>query len=238
MPRTCPKHSCQSCPVRATTEWADLGAEELALLDRHKIERRYGPGDTLYHQGAPNMGVHCIHSGLVGLRRLDADGNSVLVRLARPGETVGYRSFLRKSAHSLSAEVLAPSHICTIDRSAITTLLAKKADLGFRFLQHGLDDMEEIEERLIQCRTWPARARLLHTLLVFNEREGTRTQSGAHAVDLPVTRRELASIVGTTPEAMSRLVRQVQSDGLVQFEGRHVVIPDIDQVLNSLPMLG
>ena len=215
-----------------------MSPNEIAVLDRHKIERRYGPGETLYHQGDPCEGVYCIHSGLVGLRRLDPEGNSVLVRLARPGETVGYRSYLRKTAHSLSAEILAPSNICTIDSSAIAILLEGDTNLGFRFLRHGLDDMEEIEDRLVQCRTWPARARLLHTLLVFNERDGALTETGAHAVDLPITRRELASIVGTTPEAMSRLLRQVQNDGLVKFEGRHVVIPDINQVLDSLPILG
>ncbi len=237
MSQNCQKHSCAVCPMRATTEWADLGTEELALLDQHKFDRDYRAGEVLFRQGERNNGVYCIHSGLVGLKRLDRDGNTVLVRMAHPGETVGYRSFLKQSDHILSAEVLVAGHVCRIERSIVSRLLATHPDLGLRFLRHSLEALADTEQRFVQSRTWPARARLLHTLLIFNERLGKPGQDGSSRLTLPVARRELAAIIGTTPEAISRLVRDLQNEGLAHFDGRAVEIPSVDELLNSLPVL-
>ena len=231
----CSKHSCAGCAMRKTTEWADLSPSEIELLGRRKIEKQFLPGETLYQQGEESSGVHCIHSGLIGLRRLDADGNSILVRMAHPGETVGYRSFLKNTEHSHTAEILAPSIVCMIEKSAVSKLLHNNPDLGLRFLSHSLKDLNEAEEKLLQHRTWPAKARLLHTLVIFNHKYGKQTAAGGWQLDLPISRRELAACVGTTPEAMSRLVRQVQDEGLVTISGKHVEIPCVDHVLNTLP---
>ncbi|MEK7246301.1 MAG: cyclic nucleotide-binding domain-containing protein, partial [Pseudomonadota bacterium] len=95
--------SCFSCQTRPRTEWCALSEIDLKQINDSKIDREHAPGDVLYHQGDPCTGVFCLQSGLVGLRKVGADGNSVLVRLAQPGDTIGYRSFLAGEEHKLSA---------------------------------------------------------------------------------------------------------------------------------------
>ena len=100
--------SCLGCRTRSSSEWDCLSTAELRTIDKARVSLAYMPGDSVFSQGDDGTGVYCIQSGLIGLRRLDQDGNSTLIRLVHPGETIGYRSFLQNKTHRNSAEILLP----------------------------------------------------------------------------------------------------------------------------------
>ena len=117
--------NCFTCPNRERTEWCMLGDDELQrIVDANKI-REFLPGEALYHQGDPCHGVHCIHSGMVGIRKVDIDGNSVLLGLARAGDTLGYRALLTGNEHKISAGILKKGAVCFIDKGTIHGLMTR-----------------------------------------------------------------------------------------------------------------
>ena len=98
--------NCFICPNRQHSEWKELGNDELQqIVDANRC-RKFLPGDVLFHQGDACLGVYCIHLGVVGIRKVDIEGNSMLLSLAHPGETLGYRALLTGREHTVSAEVL------------------------------------------------------------------------------------------------------------------------------------
>jgi CRP-like cAMP-binding protein len=227
-------NNCAHCPTRGTTEWKVLGECELASIDRSKRVTTYEPGETLYSQGDPGNGVYCIKSGLIGLRRVDVNGNSVLLRLSTAGCTVGYRTFLTKQAHSNSAEVLTASVVCYIARPQVETLLKANPLLGERFLQHFNEDAIEIENDYVRSMTMGMKSRFLHLMLVFYERFGYEDNDGNSIVELPVKRSELAELVGVRPESISRLIDKLETDNVMRFKDRKVQISNIADVLQQV----
>ena len=236
MPTKSARLSCADCSSRRSAEWCCLNDVKVGLIDRAKVSRNYSPGKIVYSQGDPFGGVFCIESGLVGIRRVDEQGNSTLLRLVHPGETIGYKSFLRKAPHDNAAEALMPSRICFIDSATLRGLLQQSPDLGLSFLDHSLRDLAETEVRYMESVTWRVRTRLLHILLVLYERFGFETESGEHVVELPISRQDLAGLTGTAPETMSRTIQRIQTEGLATFEGRRVRLSDIDAILRDVPM--
>ena len=182
--------SCADCTTRKTTEWQDLGDDELESLDRCKRMVHCEPGETLFFQGDPGNGIYCIQSGLIGLRRVDVNGNSVLIRLSSAGSTVGYRTFLTKEAHVNSAEALTTSVLCYIPRPRVEQMLKTNPRLGERFLQHFCDDAAETESDYVRSLTMGMKSRFLHLILIFYERFGYQDEDGNSVVELPVKRGE------------------------------------------------
>ena len=225
--------SCMDCPTRCTTEWQVLNEFESSQLDRAKRIIDYQPGDMLYCQGDAGNGVYCIKSGLIGLRRVSANGNSVLVRLSSTGSTVGYRTFLTKEPHLNSAEVLETSEMCYIPRPHIEKLLNGNPRLGERFLQHFIDEAIETENNYARNLTMGMKSRFLHLMLVFYERVGYQDESGNAILELPVKRSELAELVGVRPESISRLIDKLQSEQVMHFKDRRVHISDFPTVLSQ-----
>ena len=227
-------HNCADCPSRRTTEWRALNADELALVSQAKRTRAHEPGEALYHQGDPGVGIYCIQSGLVGLRRTDENGNSSLLRLCAAGTTIGYQSYLSKEPHKNTAEVLTPTTACFIERSLVSNLLSTNPRLGERFLQHLLDDMSAIEDDYARSLTLSVKSRFLHTLMVFYEKLGYRDENGQPIVELPIKRMELADLIGAQPASISRLIRKVQAEGMLKFNDRRVSITDMEAVLREM----
>ena len=222
--------SCSNCPTRCSAEWGCLSESELALINRAKASRRYAPGETIYNQGDECAGLFCIESGLVGIRRLDENGNSTLLRLASPGETVGYESFLTRALYSNGAEALMASNICFVDRAVVRRLLQKNPEVGLSFLDHSLHDLAAIEDRYMESVTSRAKRRLLQLLLALNDRFGIETGGGGCLIELPISRQDLAGLIGSAPETMSRTIHRIQTEGLAQFDGRTVRIFDIHAI--------
>lgn len=225
---------CQKCASRKLTEWKVLCESGLTSINKSKRVVEYEPGDTLYSQGDPGSGIYCIKSGLIGIRRVDSNGNSVLLRLACAGTTVGYRTFFTQQAHNSSAEVLTSSRICYITRPQVELLLKANPRLGEHFLQHFIDDAIETENDYVRSMTMGMKSRFLHLMMVFYEQYGYTDADGAATLELPVRRSELAELVGVRPESISRIIDKLQSDKVMSFEGRCVQFADISQVLKLM----
>lgn len=227
------KHNCATCPSRQSTEWRDLSENELVFINRVKRTCSFEPGAVLYDQGGAGDGIYCIQSGMIGLRRLDSDGNSVLLRLCASGTTVGYRAFLSKEIHRNSAEVLTPSVACFIERSHVSKLLAANPSMGERFLQHAISDLNETEEDYARRLTMNLRSRFLHLIMVFYEQLGYHDDMGHPTLDLPIKKSELADMIGAQPESISRVIRNVQTLGLLKIDERCVRFQDMEAVLRE-----
>jgi len=228
--------NCFTCQNRSHTEWCVLTDDELSRFNGTKASREYLPGEVIFHEGDPCVGVHCLESGLVGFRKSDIDGNSTLLALAYPGRTLGYRAFLAGEDHSTTAEALKPSRVCFIDRATVRGLLDHNPALGFQFLRTVSRDLGEVEEKFHQGVTMSVRARFLHLLLVLKDRYATVTDNGSMTLELPLSRQDLAAMIGTRPETLARTIRQIENDGIARFSGRIMTAPSIHALLDELAL--
>jgi len=240
MAQCCTKHegqACVICHVGRRSDWHDLDEATHAVLARGRSRREYGSGEVVFAQGAQNDGVHCVSGGTVGIRRLDSNGNSVLLGLAYPGDTIGYRSFLTGGDHKTSAEALGPSVICHIDGTTVGEVLARTPALGLRFLKRSIGELEHAHDMMFRQATLSNRHKLVHLLLVLVQRHGRRNSNGSQSIELPVSRRDLASMVGTRHETISRIIGRLESDGMAHFSGRRVTIPSVDALAAEIDSL-
>lgn len=226
-------HGCMECPALQTTEWRVLGECDLASVIKNKRMITCEPGEVLYSQGDPGNGVYCIKSGLIGLRRIDVNGKSVLIRLVTKGSTVGYRTFLTREAHVNSAETLTAGVFCYITRPEVEKLLKANPLLGERFLQHFIDDAIETEDDYVRSLTMGMKSRFIHIILVFYERFGFQDEDGNAIVEIPIKKGELAELIGVRPESISRLIDQLQTNEIMRFNDRWVQFSNVDKVLQQ-----
>ena len=229
--------SCAVCLVWGRSDWHDFDHAASDMLDRSRRRRDYGPGEIVFAQGDDNDGVYCVSGGTVGIRRLDRSGNSVLLGLAYPGDTIGYRSFLSGGEHKTSAEALGPSVLCHIDRATVAALLAGSPALGLRFLKRSIGEVEHAHEMMFRQATLSNRHKLVHLLLVLVSKHGHRLANGSQSIELPVSRRDLASMVGTRHETISRIISRLETDGIAHFSGRQVTIPSMEALTADIDCL-
>ena len=228
------RSSCHSCASRNSSEWCGLDGVGVNQLDRVKVCTTYQAGQQIFHQGHPCPGIYCIEAGTVALRKSDEAGNMVVTRLAHPGDTLGYRSFFAGSAYTASAEALTMTRVCFIDRGALRDLLAANPEVTYAFLKHLAHDLEEADTARLHAASRSVRARVAHLLLMLRERFGEGHDDGTLSIELPMSRQDMAAMLGTRPETVARTLRALEDAGVARFEGRKVVVPDLDLLLDEM----
>ena len=113
------------------------------------------------------------------------------------------------------------------------SLLNHNPALGLRYLKRVSSSLGDAEEQILHNATLSVRARFAHLLVVLHEKYGDGAQDGKREFKLPLSRHDLASMVGTTPESLSRTIRKLESDGVAIFSGRRVVIPDLEELVQE-----
>ena len=212
--------SCQNCAHFKDSEWAVLGGCNAKGLDCARRSRHFLPGEPVYHEGDEPSGIYCVSSGLIGIRKVDAEGDSMLLRLVRPGQTFGYRSALTGAPHGVSAEALKDARVCHIPAATVRKALAEEPGLLMAFFRHLADDMAAAEVKVMETVSASCRVRFLRLLMALGGGED------AGLLELPVSRQDIASLIGVRSETMSRVIRGIEDEGLAHFSGRRVEIPD------------
>lgn len=225
---------CFSCQWRERSEWCVLNDQDLSTLNDTKTSTTYQTGQLIFNQGDTCAGVFCVVSGLVGIRKDDEQGNTVLVRLRHPGETIGYRDFFSSEFYTTSAEVLEPTQLCYIDRKAVRGLLDRNPALGLSFLERLSGDLGAAEDVILQSASLSTRVRFAHLLLTLKDRYAVVDEDGTMTMRLPLSRQDIADILGARPETIARVIHMLEKDEVAYFSGRAVIIPDLDPLLDEI----
>lgn len=208
-------------------EWLALGADEARALNRAKISSRHIPGDILYLEGDPSRGVYRVESGMIGIRKTDADGNSFLLRVVNPGETLGYRALIAGEAHRTGAEMLEAGVVSFVGAGAFLSAFKKNTAFAGAVLKRMAKSLGDAEDKIFENATLPLRARLARFLVDLSARDTQGRPQTAVRLEIPFSRQTLASFLCTTPESVSRTIRRMEDDGVAEFSGRAVRVRDV-----------
>jgi CRP/FNR family transcriptional regulator len=226
--------NCFDCQKRDRSTWCLLSRGDVDTLNQMKHTILYQRGQIIFRQGDPCNGIYLVESGTVAVRKTDEYGNSILVRMRHQGDAVGYRDFFQDNLFSVTAEALAPSKICFVDRGAVQRLLQRNPALGLQFIRSIGQDLGTAEDAILQAAVFPVRKRLAHLLLSLKDRYAAVTDDGVMTIDLPLSRQDIASILGARRETIARAIHDLEADEVAAFSGRKVIVHDLDLLLDEL----
>ena len=225
--------SCAACPARESI-WRDLGESELDVLARSRRLCVYEPGEVLFYQGNPCSGLHCLESGAVAMRKSHDHGPGPILRISHPPDILGLRDLAADKGYSATAQAVIPCRLCFVDQAVVRELLDNNPSCSWSFLKRMAQELNQSEDALLTWRPLSVRARLANVLLGLKDRFGQADATGRITVDLPLSRSDLAWMVGTRPETLSRATRALEEDAVASFDRRTVVIPDLDRLLDEI----
>ncbi len=217
------QHPCGQCSFYADSVWQPVADGTVCVLSHSFSRRDLDAGQILFEQDSENCGVFCVSKGLIALRTHHADGSSTLLRLAYPGEIVGFRAFLRNGQHRTEAQALIASRVCTVARRDAHQIIQANPSVLARLASRCIKEIDQNHERIIAAATTSNKQRLADLLLWLMEHHGE--PAGDHfRMHLPLSRSDLADLLGVQPETLSRLIGRLEKDGLFSFIGRMVLV--------------
>lgn len=184
------------------------------------------PLEQAYAAGSDVSQLMVVHTGRVKISRTSVSGHEQVIRVLGPGDFIGESAFLSGAKPDHAAEALEETELCVFRHADLSRLVEKHPSIGLRMLQGVSRRLEDTEARLASVISGSVSSRLADYLLSLPAASG---RYGRVDVELPLAKKDIASLLSTTPESLSRQLRKLTDSGVIaQNDQRRITITDVN----------
>ena len=204
----------------------------LSAQDQQRVEGLARPtqlkaGETAYSADNDLSQLMVLHTGRLKIFRVSVDGSEQLIRVLGPGDFTGETSVFTGQRPDDYATALDECQLCVFRHDDLEALMRKHPEIGFRLLATVSARLADTEYRLNSLTSRDVDSRLADYLLGLS---GT-WRDGVATVTLPLAKKDVASLLDTTPESFSRALKSLARQGLIVIgAGRSVSITQPDRL--------
>ncbi len=216
--------SCDdACLARSDSIFKHLSSEELELINLGKTIEQFKRGSVIYRENSRINGCYCVERGIIKVFKTGIDGKEQIIRFAKAGDIIGFRSVLSNELACTSAEVLDDSVTCYIPSETLIHLVKHNGNFSIDLMQLTCKELGEANAYITDIAQKTVRERLAEILIHLKNDFGLDEHK---ILQISLTREELANIVGTATESVIRLLSEFKQDRLIELNGRKIRILD------------
>lgn len=223
---------CTVCPVRRLALFRELAHEQLVdVRSIRKGQAHLQAGSIIFREGTAIDHGHTLFEGWVMRYKTLEDGRRQIIGFALPGDFLGYQPY-RGATISHSAETLTPVTLCTFPLDNLVAMLSQYPELSQQFGWMCTREENVAIEHMTSIGRRPARERIGHLLLELDYRVRSRAEAPDSAPTvIPLTQEHIADTLGLTSIHVSRTLRTLREDGLLEFRSGRLNIKDRDALV-------
>lgn len=202
-----------------------LEHEEMLQVLGTSTQKKYKKGEIIYHHGDVSEYLYIVHKGRVKIYQLFESGKEQLLRILEQGEFMGEFALFTDNELEGYAEALEETEICAIHKDDMQALMQTHPMISLKILKEFSMRLEKMEALVGQLSNQEAESRIAHYVITLAEEKNTN-----HIV-LPMSKKDLASYLGTTQETISRRLSKFQANGWIEKKGqREINIIDMESL--------
>jgi CRP-like cAMP-binding protein len=189
----------------------------LTQIRRIAQERNYTNGDAIFWEGDPANGFYVILRGKVKIYKTSFDGKEQILHIYGPGHPFGEVPVFSGSRFPANAQALAASRLLFFPRSDFVDLISANPALALNMLAVLSMRLRQFTVQVENLSLKEVPARLASYLILLS-----KEQKSTDRVSLPISKGQLASLLGTIPETLSRIFNKMTGQGLITVSGREI----------------
>ena len=224
---------CANCAIYNSTVCSAASSEALAQLNRIAHQRSYPRGSIIQAQGESSHLVGNVVDGVVKLTSASVNGDEHIVGLLFPSDFFG-RPFAEESRFSYEAAT--DVTLCLMNKPGFERFLTDHPAVEHEMLKAKLDELDSVREWAAITNGHTTMQRVATLLYVFSRRsknqhlkEGT---CDSHIVHVPLSRRDIADYLGTTPETLSRNIQTMARSKVIRIiNAKHFELLDVKELI-------
>jgi CRP-like cAMP-binding protein len=222
------------CDLTGFQLFKKLTEQEIAQLNYDKTCSMYKKGSIIYREGSRLTGFYCVTRGILKIFKTGIDGKEQIIRFAKKGDIIAYRSLLSQELACTTAKVIEEAVLSHVPYQTLLYLIQHNWQFSHHMLQIVCKELREANDYITDIAQKTVRERLAEVLLLLKE---NFELDNANTLQISLTREELANMVGTATESVIRLLSEFKQDQLIDLQGRKIKfinVPGLTKVANLL----
>ena len=215
--------NCVSCPVKRMRPFCNLPLPVAQRLNEIKSTAVYSKGTMLFLEGQHPRGVFVLCIGKAKLSTSSREGKTIITKIADAGDVLGLNATVSNAPYEVTAEMMEPGQANFIPREPLIIMMREFPEVGLRIAEQlNRNYFAAHEEIRTLGLATSLSERLAKLLLQWSIR--TPQENGRSQIELTMTQEEIAEVIGTTRETVTRLFASFKKQQLLQVQGATLVI--------------
>jgi CRP/FNR family transcriptional regulator, cyclic AMP receptor protein len=223
--------NCLVCQLRSEKFFCNLPGPALKMLDQIKQVTAYPKGAVLFTEGQSPRGVFILCRGRVKMSITSREGKVLILKLAQAGEVLGLNASILNKPYEATAETLYPCQLDFIRREDFLRFLKEYGDVCLRAAQHVGQNCDSAYDQIRSLGLSHSAPEKLAKLLLDLSAEGVH-QKPEKSVKLALTHEEIAQLIGTSRETVTRLFSEFKKKKVAELKGATLTIFNRDALSN------
>ena len=216
--------SCLTCKLRVDRIFCDLPASALQTFESIKYATAYPQGAVLFVEGQMPRGIFVLCKGSVKLSINSPNGRTMIVKLAEPGEVLGLSATISGKPYEVTAETLDPCQVNFVKRDDFLRFLKDDVEACFKVAEQLSDKYHTACQEVRSLGlSHSASEKLANLLLEWSCKNGESAKAEPR-LKLRLTHEEIAQMIGTSRETVTRLFADMKRRQIVQSKGSTLLI--------------
>jgi CRP/FNR family transcriptional regulator len=186
-------------------------------------ERRYSAKDTLFAPGDPDSQLYFLLEGTVRLYKIYGGYKEATVALLKNGGVFGELGLDEGSRQSVFAEALTGIRVAVVRKSTLTEVIKRRPEFALKLFSSFSERLRQSDEVIESLLDREVSARLATLLSHLGDRFGEANGSGT-VLKVRLTHQDLANMIVSTREAVSKVMSEFQRDGLIEVQNRTISV--------------
>ena len=212
---------CEQCIVRQFNSLKALTKDELVRISACKTSKTIKKGEVLFEEGEHINGVFCVKDGVCKVSKMSDNGRDQIVHLIKKGDLLGERSLINDEVSNLKAIAVNDMEVCFIPKEEIVRDLEKNPNFTMDILKKMASSLKNADNVIVDMAQKTVKQRLAATIL-YLDKQFNKNDVGA--VDIHLSREDIANIIGTATESAIRLLSEFKKKKLIDLKGKDIFV--------------
>lgn len=209
--------------------FSGLDEPELAFLTARLSQKKFGAGELIFGEGEPCLGLYVVESGNVRIFKSSAGGREQVLSIDGPGSSVAEIPVFDRGTYPASAQAISDVTLLFFSKQDFRALCLQHPEVPLKVLRVVGGRLRRLVAIIEELSFATVRHRLVALLVRLAKSTGSRDGTQISFI-LPVNNNELAAQIGTVRELVSRNMSRLQSEGLLEIDGRTVRVPNLKKL--------
>ena len=208
--------------LAAIPSFQGLTENQLNEIKKIVVNRHYTKGELIFSEGDHGDGFYVVAGGMIKIFKMSIEGKEHIMRFVGPGESFGQVSVYAGRTFPAGAQAIAKSHLLFLPRSTFVDLITHNPSLALSMLASLSMRLREFTVHVERLALKEVPGRLAAYLIHLVDEQANEPE----LVSLNISKVQLASLLGTTPETLSRILSRMADSGLIEVKKRDIRIRD------------
>ncbi len=201
--------------------FSGLSENHLKEIENIAVEKNFSRGEIIFSEGDNGNGFYVVVAGQVKIHKVSLEGKEKILHIFGPGEPFGEVPVFTDRTFPANAEALSKSRLLFFPKNAFVALIMKNPSLALSMLGVLSMRLREFTMQIEHLALKEVPGRIASYILYVSEE-----QESSNHIELEISKGQLASLLGTIPETLSRIFSKMSSQGLIEVEGRTIWLLD------------